>query len=87
MTEVEISDFESNSEDLQIYNMMENEEIKVGETGTAFVTLAKNPESKISPATLNGILKFTAVAKDDDGNVENEYEDEYNLEEVNKSNF
>lgn len=62
--------------------MMENEEIKVDESGTVFVTLAKNPKSKIVPATLTGLLKFTAVAKDDEGKVENEYEDEYNLEEV-----
>ena len=62
--------------------MLENSEIPRGETGRVFVTLARNPDYSIVTGTVTSTLQFKAVAKDEDGEIENEYEDEFNYEEV-----
>lgn len=61
---------------------MGDEEIEIGETGVIYVIVAKNPESPVASTTIRSLLRYTAQLRNDEGEVENEYEDEYNLEEV-----
>ena len=70
------------NENLQLCNILGEDIIKPDQTGTMYVVLEKNPETKIVSCTVESLLKFRAQLIDDEGNVENEYEDDYTFEEV-----
>lgn len=71
-------------EDLQIAELLANERIAKGSSGSIFVSLAKNPDptSPVITNTFTATLKFTAVLEDSDGIVVNEYDDDYPFDEV-----
>ena len=72
------------SEDLQLAELLTNNYIAKGKSGCLFASIARNPEAEfpIILATFTATLKFTAVLKDADGEIANEYEDEYPFEQV-----
>jgi hypothetical protein len=68
-------------EDLQVCHMVENTKIANGTEGKVFVSLQKNPETPIVAAEIKSVLEFKAQYVED-GEVTNEYNDEFNCEDV-----
>lgn len=73
-------DMQFDTEDLGVKQMVLLKQIKSNETGSIFVTVAKNPEFKIIMANVQSFLKYKV--QEFSGNTKTaEYEDEYQLED------
>lgn len=72
---------ELDKEDLQVCHIIENNRIANGAEGKVFVSLQKHPESPIVAAEVKSILEFKAQYVED-GEVANEYNDEFNCDDV-----
>jgi len=70
------------SDDLKVMQVVSLKQIKSNESGSVFITVAKNPEFKIIMANVQGFLKFK-VQEFSGNNKTAEYDDEYQLEDVN----
>lgn len=68
-------------DDLQVCNMIENSKIANGEEGKVFVSLQKNPEMAFVASEIKSNLEFKAQVVED-GEIANEYQDEFNCEDV-----
>jgi coatomer protein complex subunit gamma len=77
-------DINFSNENLKIMTGTSVNEIKGGDSGNAYVVIAKNPELRVIPFTATDcFLKFKARDVGADGKPKGaEYEDEYQLEEV-----
>lgn len=69
------------TDDLKMMQVISLKQIKSGETGSVFVTVAKNPEFKIVMSTVQSFLKFRVSEYTSGGNKTAEYEDDYQLED------
>lgn len=77
-------DVQIDVDDLKPMQIISVNQIKTHDTASVFVTVAKNPEFKIIIATINSFLKFKIAEFSSDGKTKlTEYEDEYQLDEVN----
>ena len=68
-------------EDLQVCHLIENVKIPNGNEGKVFVSLQKNPETKIVSTDIKSVLEFKAQLIEE-GEVSNEYDDEFNCDDV-----
>ena len=78
-------DLHFQNDNLKLINSTFINEIKANEAGNAYIILAKHPEYRIITfSTINSFLKFKAREVSSDGRPKGaEYDDEYQLEEVN----
>ena len=70
------------SDDLQLAAETTNQYIQQGATGSIYISIAKNPEAE-NPIILQKFscaLNFKATIKDSDGNIVQEYDDDYALD-------
>jgi len=74
-------DLQFDSEDLKVMQVISLKQIKSNESGSVFITVAKNPEFKMIMANVQGFLKFK-VQEFSGNNKTAEYDDEYQLEDV-----
>lgn len=75
-------DLQFDTDDLKTMQIISLKQIKAHETGSVFVTVAKNPEFKIVMGNVQSFLKFKV--QEFSGSAKTaEYDDEYQLEDVN----
>lgn len=73
-------DMQFDTDDLKVMQMVSLKQIKSNDTGSIFITIAKNPEFKIIMANVQSFLKFK-VTEYSGNNKTAEYDDEYQLED------
>jgi len=81
-------DLQFDTDDLKVMQVISLKQIKSGETGSVFITVAKNPEFKMIMSNVQGFLKFKV--QEFSGNTKTaEYDDEYQLEDftINVSDY